>query len=127
MSHELRTPLNAIIGFSSLIDDTLPFPKIMEMNKIIYNSGVHLLGIIESIFELTFLQSGQAKLNISKIQLKNIIYAVKNEGQKIQDIQHKKNILFQIHSENQNPGLHINNDQNKFQQIIFNLLNNAFK
>src|SRR3546814_15118763 len=55
MSHELRTPLNAILGFSQMMTDPDMRPTIGERYpdyaQNIYDSGAHLLGIIDEILD----------------------------------------------------------------------------
>jgi signal transduction histidine kinase len=67
MSHELRTPLNAIIGFSDIIQRELFGPllndKYTDYAKDIYESGSHLLAIINDILDLAKAESGKLKLN----------------------------------------------------------------
>lgn len=62
MSHELRTPLNAIIGFSEVLGDTGLRPadvsKQIEYAGIIHQSGQHLLSVVNSILDMSKLQSG---------------------------------------------------------------------
>jgi len=62
MSHELRTPLNAIIGFSEMLGDPLLCPndpaKRQEYAGIIHQSGQHLLSVVNSILDMSKLQSG---------------------------------------------------------------------
>lgn len=67
MSHELRTPLNAIIGFSELIlqqdEGNLPFEKLMNYMGDICDSGHHLLEVINSILDMSKIESGVYELN----------------------------------------------------------------
>jgi signal transduction histidine kinase len=67
MSHELRTPLNAIIGFSDIIKRQLFGPvgneKYSDYAKDIYESGSHLLSIINDILDLAKAESGKLQLN----------------------------------------------------------------
>jgi cell cycle sensor histidine kinase DivJ len=62
MSHELRTPLNAIIGFSEVLGDPGLRPadpaKQKEYAGIIHQSGQHLLSVVNSILDMSKLQSG---------------------------------------------------------------------
>ncbi len=64
MSHELRTPLNAIIGFSDMIQSEtfgpVGNPRYVEYLKDISKSGHHLLGIINSILDLSKIEAGRA-------------------------------------------------------------------
>jgi len=65
ISHELRTPLNAIIGFSEMVDQGLAgpvLPKHHEYNKLVLESGRHLLEIINDILDLARADSGKFEL-----------------------------------------------------------------
>lgn len=76
MSHELRTPLNAIIGFSSIIDESMGEEEILNMVKIINESGNHLLSIIDSVFSLSLFQSGSMKIKNEQIKLREFIFSL---------------------------------------------------
>ncbi|WP_321285857.1 PAS domain S-box protein [uncultured Sunxiuqinia sp.] len=128
MSHELRTPLNAIIGFSQLMDGTISKSEMIEMAKIIFDSGSHLLSIIESIFHLTMLQSKQAPRRIELFTLadlyKSLRFYLESELSK-KDKNHiearfddcvKRYSMLQIQA-----------DKTKLTQLLTNLLNNAVK
>ncbi len=62
MSHELRTPLNAIIGFSEILGSHTLRPvehgKQLEYARIIHQSGQHLLSVVNSILDMSKIQSG---------------------------------------------------------------------
>ena len=62
MSHELRTPLNAIIGFSEMLGSHTLRPveqdKQREYARIIHQSGLHLLSVVNSILDMSKIQSG---------------------------------------------------------------------
>jgi len=66
MSHELRTPLNSIIGFSRVILKGIDGPVTEMQNQdltAIYNSGQHLLGLINDILDLARIEAGKMELN----------------------------------------------------------------
>ena len=73
MSHELRTPLNAIIGFAEVIKDEMFGPiglvKYADYAKDIYNSGRHLLDLINDILDLSKLESGKLELREEDVNL----------------------------------------------------------
>lgn len=56
MSHELRTPLNAILGFSEILQDQMFGPlgseKYHEYSRDIFESGKHLLNVINDILDM---------------------------------------------------------------------------
>jgi two-component system cell cycle sensor histidine kinase PleC len=67
MSHELRTPLNAILGFSEVMKNELfgahSVPAYRDYANDIHNSGVHLLGLINEILDLSRIEAGRYELN----------------------------------------------------------------
>ncbi|MBK5959151.1 hypothetical protein CCR97_13170 [Rhodoplanes elegans] len=67
MSHELRTPLNAIVGFSdailSEIHGPLPHERYLSYVKDIHVSGVHLLGLINDVFDIAKVEAGVLRLH----------------------------------------------------------------
>jgi two-component system, cell cycle sensor histidine kinase PleC len=77
MSHELRTPLNAIIGFSEVIQTDKPPSKSdhAELATYIRDSGVNLLNIINSVLDLTRIESGLLKLDEQLISFDEILSA----------------------------------------------------
>lgn len=66
VSHELRTPLNAILGFSQLMMDKklerLAAGRMADYARDIYDSGMHLLNIINEILDLAKLEAGRHEL-----------------------------------------------------------------
>jgi PAS domain S-box-containing protein len=66
MSHELRTPLNAIIGFSEIIAGNLLGPmdeaRYREYARDIYDSGHHLLNVVNDILDLSRIETGRISL-----------------------------------------------------------------
>src|SRR5690606_24840951 len=65
MSHELRTPLNSIIGFSRVILKGIdgPLTDLQEQDlTTIYNSGQHLLGLINNILDLSKIEAGKMEI-----------------------------------------------------------------
>ena len=84
MSHELRTPLNAIIGYSELLledaeDDGLE--DMAEDLKKITDSGVHLLGLINDILDLSKIEAGKMELFVSDFDISGIISVLRSMGE----------------------------------------------
>jgi two-component system cell cycle sensor histidine kinase PleC len=73
MSHELRTPLNAILGFSEVMTNELfgahTVPAYKDYASDIHNSGVHLLGLINEILDLSRIEAGRYELNEEAVAL----------------------------------------------------------
>ena len=63
MSHELRTPLNAILGYSEILRDELQVPQQRTYAQTVNDCGNRLLTLIESVLELSALESGKTTLS----------------------------------------------------------------
>jgi signal transduction histidine kinase len=68
MSHELRTPLNAIIGYSEMIEEE-GVPEVADDASKINTSARQLLGVINSILEVSKLEAGVVKIEKDKVDL----------------------------------------------------------
>jgi two-component system, cell cycle sensor histidine kinase PleC len=77
MSHELRTPLNAILGFSEVMKGEIfgphQVPAYKEYAADIHNSGVHLLGLINEILDLSRIEAGRYELNEEPVSLAHVV------------------------------------------------------
>ena len=126
MSHELRTPLNAIMGFSEVIKNQLfgplEIPQYLDYAGDIYDSGVHLLDIINDILDLSKVEAGQLELSEEEVDVKEVVGAVlhlirgRDEATGVtlvQDMPSDLPVLFA--------------DKRKLKQMLLNLLTNAFK
>ncbi len=79
MSHELRTPLNSIIGFSRVILKGIdgPITDIQQQDlTAIYNSGQHLLGLINDILDLARIEAGKMELNFEEVHIGEMVTSV---------------------------------------------------
>ncbi len=125
MSHELRTPLNAIIGFSEALNlkifgelNEKQSEYIMDINS----SGVHLLGMINDLLDLSKIESGKMQLSKENFNVKSAI----SEALSIVSLLVKQKNL-NINFECKDISLEISADRRKFHQILYNLLSNAIK
>lgn len=127
MSHELRTPLNAIIGFSDFIDKTLTVDEIVNYNKIINSSGNHLLSIVDDLFDISLIETGEVKTTKQKVDLKpileDILRMMKIEQQEMQ----RESIDLKLILPDEPEHLTLSTDVNKLRQILINLIKNALK
>jgi PAS domain S-box-containing protein len=79
MSHELRTPLNAILGYMELILDGIfgdvpePIRDSVERTR---NSGVHLLGLINDVLDLSKIEAGQVRLALAEYSMAETVRTV---------------------------------------------------
>ncbi|MFY8022061.1 MAG: response regulator [Bacteroidia bacterium] len=127
MSHELRTPLNTVIGFSNLIDDSMPKEEILELSKHINKSGNDLLEIIESIFEISMLQANETKLENENVTILEIFSRIKVAAETEMRIHHKNNIQVIYSPFPHTTHLHINTDKKRILQLLSQFISNAVK
>ncbi len=123
MSHEIRTPLNAIIGFSQILgkDEQLQKEQKEQVNTI-YQSGEHLLSLINDILELSKIEAGRLSYEVENIDLNNVFQEVANMfALKVQE----KQIEFEMDLQDFEKGVIM--DLKKIRQIILNLIGNAVK
>ena len=123
ISHELRTPLNSILGFSDLLGNEY-IGKLNEKQKEYINdikiSGLHLLGMINEILDMSKIEAGAIKLTLREFEIKQAINEVINI---INPLLIKKHQTLETYIEE----FKIKADYQKIQQILFNLLSNAIK
>ncbi|MCF8459020.1 MAG: PAS domain S-box protein, partial [Bacteroidales bacterium] len=127
MSHELRTPLNAVIGFSDLIMDGMDEDSVAEMAQLIHQNGQELLKIIESIFEISMIQSNVTKVEMEDISLVELFASVK-QAINASLIKENKSSLHCVYKPD--PMLRsrvIKSDRTKLLQILSILVNNVVK
>lgn len=127
MSHELRTPLNAIIGFSSLIDEEMSLDEILELTKIINESGRHLLDMIQDLFDITLIGTGEVSLNRIDFNLHYILENVYNEINKEIFKANKMDLEFKLITPENSASFVLNSDPHKIKKILMYLLQNAIK
>src|SRR5215813_4634017 len=126
MSHELRTPLNAILGFSEVMKAEIfgphAVPAYKDYSNDIHNSGVHLLGLINEILDLSRIEAGRYELNEEAVSLAGVV----GECSHLLQMRAKSRGLL-IHElfEADLPRLWA--DERAIRQICLNLLGNAIK
>jgi GAF domain-containing protein/ActR/RegA family two-component response regulator len=126
MSHELRTPLNSIIGFSRVILKGIDGPVTEQQAQdltAIYNSGQHLLGLINDVLDLSKIEAGKMEMALeANVNLADIIRSVMSTT-----IGLVKDKPIQLH-QNLSPNLpSLTVDPMKIRQVLINLLSNAAK
>lgn len=125
MSHELRTPLNAIIGFSQSLEKQYfgaLNDKQIEYVLMIYNSGQHLLALINDILDIAKIDSGSMTLQQSIIAPCSLIEEIVS----LMDQQFKDKGICLSYIIDSNLK-HFKADEKKCKQILLNLLSNALK
>lgn len=125
MSHELRTPLNSVIGFSRVILKGIdgPINDVQQQDiTAIYNSGMHLLNMINEILDLSKIDAGKMELQIEEINLVDVINsAITNTSGLVKD---KPIELIQKIPANLPL---VKADEIRISQVLINLISNAVK
>jgi len=125
MSHELRTPLNAIIGFSDMIANASmgPIdPRYRNYGSDIFNSGQHLLSLVNDVLDLSKLESGMFELHEEQLDIPEILDSCRAM---VIGLANQSGIELTIDTD---PNLHqVWADPLRIKQIIVNLLSNAIK
>ncbi|MBI3454063.1 MAG: PAS-domain containing protein [Rhodospirillales bacterium] len=126
MSHELRTPLNAIIGFSEIIQQELFGPigseRYKEYAHDIYDSGTHLLTLINDILDVSKAEAGKIELSESVISVDEVIKAsIRLINARAKEADVRLSAVACAHL----PRVRV--DERRLKQILLNLLSNAVK
>lgn len=125
MSHELRTPLNAIAGYTDLLDagvhGTLTPPQADAVQRIQFNQR-HLLRLIDDVLDFAKLEAGHLQLEIANVPVQETLEATRAL---IEPQLRAKGIAFEFAPGD--PGVTCRADRAKMQQVLANLLSNAWK
>lgn len=125
MSHEIRTPMNGIIGFSEfLMEDQLSDDRRKKFAKIVIDSGKQLLSIVNDILDISKIEAGVVKLNYEPVSINKLMDTLYNFYLPKAD---EKGIYLKCEKGLQHHESIIEIDKTKLQQVLTNLLSNAFK
>jgi len=125
MSHELRTPLNSIIGFSRVILKGIdgPITELQQQDlSAIYNSGQHLLGLINDILDFAKIEAGKMELAFDEVNMSDITNSVLST---MSGLVKDKPVQLKAEIEPNLPTVRA--DTIRIRQVMINLLSNAAK
>lgn len=120
LSHEIRTPLNAIVGFTSLLVNNKAEKK-EKYKKLINENSEHLTRLIEDMIDMSMIETNQFSTKNSKFNL----YEVLKNVYEIFHVQVDDDIMLKAELGDEN--FIIDTDKTRLEQILINLLKNAFK
>ena len=126
MSHELRTPLNSILILGQQLADNPEGnlePKQIEFARTIHGAGTDLLNLISDILDLSKIESGTVTVDAEEIVFANLLDMV---ARPFRHEAETRQLSFEI-SLDPNLGRSITTDSKRLQQVLKNLLSNAFK
>ncbi len=121
MSHEIRTPLNGILGFSELLAEVAENEEQSRMADIIISSGHRLLDTVNSILDISALESGSVLVNYSSVRLSEL---VKESCGLYAAIAIKKGLELR---HNVTEEIFALGDESLIHKVVNNLINNAIK
>lgn len=126
MSHELRTPLNSILILARILKENKPENLNEDQVKyagVIQNAGTDLLNLINDILDLSKIESGKIDLTIEKVTPQDV---KRDMDALFTEVAKTKKINFEINLSPELP-TDFSTDLSRLEQIIKNLLSNAFK
>ena len=126
MSHELRTPLNSILVLGQQLTDNPDgnlTPKQVEFARTIHGAGTDLLNLISDILDLSKIESGTVSVEAEEVFFASLLDMI---GRPFRHEAEHRRLTFEIHTD---PALtrSMVTDSKRLQQVLKNLLSNAFK
>jgi CheY-like chemotaxis protein/signal transduction histidine kinase/HAMP domain-containing protein len=126
MSHELRTPLNSILVLGQQLSDNPDgnlTPKQVEFSRTIHGAGTDLLNLITDILDLSKIESGTVSVEAEEVFFASMLDAVERPFRHEAE---NRRLTFEVQ-----PDPHLSRsvvtDVKRLQQVLKNLLSNAFK
>jgi signal transduction histidine kinase/CheY-like chemotaxis protein/HAMP domain-containing protein len=126
MSHELRTPLNSLLILSKLLADNQQGnlnDKQIEFARTIHSAGADLLNLINDILDLSKIESGTVSIEIGDVPMAGLKQHMERTFRQLAS---EKGLTFNVDFDDSLPPT-IRTDEKRLQQIVLNLLSNAFK
>jgi HAMP domain-containing protein/signal transduction histidine kinase/CheY-like chemotaxis protein len=126
MSHELRTPLNSLLILSKLLSDNPQGnlnEKQVEFARTINSAGSDLLNLINDILDLSKIESGTVSIEVGEMPMQTLR---QHMDRTFRQLAADKSLAFNVEFDAGLPAT-IRTDEKRLQQIVLNLLSNAFK
>jgi CheY-like chemotaxis protein/HAMP domain-containing protein/GAF domain-containing protein len=126
MSHELRTPLNSLLILAKLLSDNKEnnlTPKQVEFAQTIHSSGTDLLNLINEILDLSKVEAGKMEVNVTDVPVQDIESFTRRS---FEQVAQQKGLTLTVDVQPEVPSTIVTDGQ-RLQQVIKNLLSNAFK
>ncbi|THD36396.1 MAG: response regulator [Sphingomonas sp.] len=126
MSHELRTPLNSLLILSKLLADNQQGnlnEKQTEFARTIHSAGTDLLNLINDILDLSKIESGTVSIELGDMPLQSLKQHMERTFRQLAS---EKGLEFDVDFDLNLPES-IRTDEKRLQQVVLNLLSNAFK
>lgn len=126
ISHELRTPLNSLLILAKSLadneDGNLTSEQIEEAS-VIYNGGLDLLHLINDILDLSKVEAGKISMSVDEVTIDEVVGDLKRQ---FAPVVSDSGVQFKV-SVDKNVPEAIRTDSQRLEQVLKNLLSNAFK
>jgi len=126
MSHELRTPLNSILVLGQQLSDNPGgnlTPKQVEFARTIHGAGTDLLNLISDILDLSKIESGTVSVEAEEVAFSGLVETI---GRPFRHEAENRRLGFDVNTDPHLPRSFVT-DSKRLQQVLKNLLSNAFK
>jgi len=123
MSHEIRTPINGVLGMAQMLLHSDQTPAQRYYTNIIVTSGKMLLNVINDILDLSKVEAGKLRLIQESVDIGALTTYASTIAASFPE---KSHIEYHFHVDPATP-IFIVADNSRLQQVLTNLLNNAFK
>jgi HAMP domain-containing protein/CheY-like chemotaxis protein len=126
MSHELRTPLNSILVLGQQLGDNPDgnlTPKQIEFARTIHGAGTDLLNLISDILDLSKIESGTVSIEAEEVFFSSLLEMI---ARPFRHEAENRKLSFDLHTD-QHLNRSLVTDSKRLQQVLKNLLSNAFK
>jgi signal transduction histidine kinase/CheY-like chemotaxis protein len=153
VTHELRSPLTAVLGLSTLLKDQSLGPlndRQLRYAKLIYNSGRHLISIVNDMLDLTRIETNQLELNLTTVDISQVCTNAFEQARQLRQLEDNHFTSHAPATDNAATGSHqtieleatnlpsfnleiapdlisLTADENRLRQMLVNLLSNAMK
>lgn len=121
MSHELRTPMTGILGFSEILHDELEESRLKNMASTIYKSANRLMTTLNSIMDLSAIESNRTSLTLTSVNVKSTFMSLLQNAYTIAS---DKGLYLRTALP---PQINVMADEKLLEQLLHHLLDNAIK
>ncbi|MBK1725850.1 PAS domain-containing protein [Halorhodospira neutriphila] len=124
VSHDLRTPLNAVLGFTELLADSALDPQQRHYVGLCRTAGKRLLGLIDTLLDLSKLQAGRVSLQAETFELPAFL------AEQLEILRHQaeqRSVELTGRIDEQTLPRWVHTDATRLAQVLFNLATNAIK